>query len=171
MKEAKKILTSRSVYVDGKIVTESKSPIGFMDVITAGENSWRILFDTKGRLMTKVTKNDKVKVCRVEKKTRIKRGKIQFTLHDGKTLADGKGSVGDCLLISLPEGKVTKTYTFETKMSCLIIGGKHVGKKAVIEEIIPGTATRSSQVKCNIDGTISTTLKSYIFPIGDFKLE
>ena len=170
MKEVRKMLTSRSVLVDGRAVTEPKYAIGFMDVITFGDNSWRMLFDEKGRLIAKVTKDDKSKVCRIEKKTRIAGGKIQFTLHDGKALMSKEGKVGDCILISLPDQKQKKVYSVGGKMNCIIIGGKHVGKNAVVEEIIPGTATRPAQVKCDIDGTLSITLKEYIFPVGDFKI-
>ena len=174
MKEVKKILSSRSAYIDGKVVAEPKFPVGLMDMVTIGDKSWRITFSKKGVLIATPSKENKSKICRIEGKTRAQKGKIQFSLHDGKTIMskDGKeGKVGDCLLISLPEAKILKKYPLETKMNCFISGGKHVGKKAVIEEIIPGTATRLAQVKCNIDGILSTTYKGYIFPIGDSKLE
>ncbi|MEM2974112.1 MAG: S4 domain-containing protein [Candidatus Micrarchaeia archaeon] len=170
MKEVKKILASRYVLVDGKVVTNPKFPIGFMDAITVGDKSWRVLFDRKGVLKPVETKDARMKICRIEKKFRIKNGRIQLSLHDGRTLIGEKGNVGDCILISLPEGKVMKLFPLEPKMNCLIIGGKHVAKKAVIEEIIPGTATRMAEVRCDIDGIISTTSREYIFPIGDFKI-
>jgi len=171
MKEVKKILSSRLVYIDGKIVTEPKRAVGFMDVISVGDKSWRVLFDEKGRLIVNNTKNKAEKVCRIERKIRIQKGKIQFSLHDGRTISSNDGKVGDCLLISLPEGKIVKRYPLATKMNCLIIGGKHIGRNAVIEELVSGTATRIPQAKCNIAEVVSTTFRGYIFPIGDFKLE
>jgi len=171
MREARKMLSTRSVFVDGKTIAEQKFPIGLMDVVTVGDRSWRIIFNEMGQIIAKETKDNRTKVCRIEGKIRSKGGKIQISLHDGRTIFSKDGKVGDCMLISLPEGKLVKLYAMEPKMNCMIIGGKHVGKKGVIEEIIPGTATRIPQVKCNLDGVSSTTFKGYIFPIGDFKLE
>ena len=171
MREARKMLSTRSVLVDGKTIAEQKFPIGLMDVVTVGDRSWRIIFNEMGQIIAKETKDNRTKVCRIEGKIRSKGGKIQISLHDGRTIFSKEGKVGDCMLISLPDGKLVKIYAMEPKMNCMIIGGKHVGKKGVIEEIIPGTATRIPQVKCDIGGVSSTTLKGYIFPIGDFKLE
>ena len=171
MKEVRKILSSRSVLVDGRIVTEPKFPVGFMDVISAGDKSWRVLLDGKGRIIAKETKEKGIKICRVENKVIVKKGKLQISTNDGRTLFGQDAKVGDCLIISLPEGKVTKRLPLEVGMKCFIVGGKHVGKKAVIEEIISGSATRLAEVKCNIDGSTSNTFKGYIFPIGDFKVD
>jgi small subunit ribosomal protein S4e len=171
-REAKMILASRSIKVDGKPVAEVKDPVGFMDVITVENNSWRAVYDKKGRIVMLKTKKPNVKLCRVEKKVRTKGGKIQLTLHDGRTVLDFIANVGDSIEISLPDGKPKTRIALASGSSCFIVGGKQVGRSGKIEELIPGTVTRLSEAKCKLeDGAVYTTLKEYVFPITEGVVE
>jgi small subunit ribosomal protein S4e len=166
-KEAKRMLSSRSVRVDGKVVTEMKRPVGLMDVISAGEGSWVLTFDTKGRLEPKETDRKGEKTCKVEKKFRTSRG-VMLTLHDGRAVSyDCK--VGDGLRISLKDGKVIERIPLEVGARCFITGGKHVGHEGVVEELIPGDMTRRAVAKCSIDGVSHVVRTESLFPIGGNK--
>ena len=168
-RESKVILNELTVKLDGIVTTELKHPIGLMDIISVGDKKWRALYDEKGRLVFAETGNPNVKLCRVERKFRSKGGKIQLSLHDGRTVVDFSCNVGDSITISIPDGKAKACNPLKEGAACIIVGGKHVGKTGKIEEIIPGSATRIPEVKCKIGNETYTTLKSYIFPIGDQK--
>jgi len=168
-REAKMILNGRTVRIDGKITTEIKHPVGFMDVLTVGDKSWRAAYDQKGRIIFVETSKPSIKLCRVERKFRTKGGKIQLSLHDGRTIIDFTCNVGDSVSVSLPEGKASACNPLKGGAKCIIVGGKHVGNQGTVEEIIPGSAARIPEVKCKIGAEVYTTLKRYIFPIGDQK--
>lgn len=170
MKEAKQMLHSRNVKVDGAVVVEVKYPVGLMDVVTVGDKNWRILYDSKGRVITTETKNPKSKVCKVEKKFRSKGGEIQMSLHDGRTVKGKECKVGDSFELELPSGKVTKHYPLKVGSKGMIVGGKHVSKFATIEEIHPGTAARPAEAECDTDEGKMKTLLKYLFPLDQSKL-
>jgi len=169
-KESRLMLHERIVKLDGRITTEIKHPVGFMDVLTVGDKHWRAVYDQKGRIIFAETNKSSVKLCRVENKFRTKGGKIQLSLHDGRSLLDFTCRVGDSVLLSIPEGKASACNSLKEGAPCIIVGGKHVGREGRVEEIVPGTATRNPEVKCKIGNEVYTTLKSYIFPTGDHKL-
>mgnify|MGYP003322436974 CR=1 FL=1 len=52
MREAKRILHARSVMVDGKVETDRSRGVGLMDVLTVGEENYRCILDTNGKLRT-----------------------------------------------------------------------------------------------------------------------
>ncbi len=171
-REAKMILSSRGVKVDGVPRVEMKEPVGFMDVLTVGDKSWRALYDSKGRIVLKATAKPAMKFCRVEKKVRIPGGKIQLTLHDGRNVIGYDANVGDSIEIQLPDGKPKTRVKLASGSACYIIGGKQVGRMGTIEDIVPGTITRLSEAKCKLeDGSVYTTLKEYLFPIVEGAVE
>jgi len=168
--EAKQILNSRQVKVDGKVKTEPKEPVGLMDLVTIGDKNWRAILDTKGRITLVESKNPSIKLCRVKNKTKIKGGKMQLTLHDGRTIVDFDANVGDVIQISIPEGKATGKIELKEGALCFLTGGKKVGNKIKIKEITPSSATRNSEIKGELeDGSEAITLTKYAFPItNDF---
>lgn len=171
-REAKIILSNRSILVDGVTRVEMKEPIGFMDVITVGDRNWRAVYDKKGRVVMKKTSKPTIKFCRVERKVRTKGGKIQITLNDGRNIINYNANVGDSVEIELPSGKPKGKVPLSIGSKCFIIGGKQIGRVGTIEELTSGTATRSSEAKCKLeDGTVCLTLKEYIFPILEGAIE
>ncbi|VVB73179.1 30S ribosomal protein S4e [uncultured archaeon] len=171
-RESKLILANRKILVDGIVRVEMKDPVGFMDVITVGEKNWRAILDGKGRIvMAKTTKPD-LKLCQVRKKVRMKGGKVQLTLHDGRNVIGFDAKVGDTVEVSLPDGKPKGKIALKAGSKCFVIGGKKIGRIGTIEELVPGSATRLSEAKCKLeDGIVYTTLKEYLFPITDGTFE
>jgi small subunit ribosomal protein S4e len=136
--EAKKIIKQRHVYVDGRVSTDPKRPIGFMDVIYIKplNKYWRMEI-VNGKLKAVAVNKLDFKYGRVVKKLTIKKGKISIGLHDGKTLlADNSIKVGDTLKISLPDYKILKTIKLAPGALCIIFRGKHKGKLGKLQSII-----------------------------------
>jgi len=111
-----------------------------MDVISIpsmGEQ-YRMLFDSRGKLtLTSIdTEKAKWKLARINDKTSIRGGKMQLNLHDGRNILIDKDvyRTGDVLKIELPGQKILKHLKMEEGNRALVIGGKHEGSLAVIEE-------------------------------------
>ncbi len=135
-REARHILNSRHVFVDGRAVTDPKFPVGLMDVLSMEETKahYRMLVDTRGRmhLMPIEAAEAKWKLCRVENKTTVRGGKTQINLHDGRNVLLEKDAhkSGTTLRLGLPEQKVLGHYDLAEGATALITGGKHVGELA-----------------------------------------
>lgn len=169
MKEARRIIGAKKIYVDGSPETDYKAPVGLMDVISipdSGEN-YRMLFDARGRLtMTPIdSERAKWKLCSVYNKTSIRGGKTQINLHDGRNIIVDKDvyRTGDVLKISLPEQKIIKHLKMEEGNRALVIGGRHRGSLAVVSdyEVIKGPHPNIVRFKEGFE-----TIKDNVFVVG-----
>ncbi len=140
-REAKKILNTKNIIVDGRRIKSSKFPVGLFDVLTiteTGEN-FRGTLDENGQLLFKPIKkeNSKLKASKIIGKTVIRGGKIQINLSDARNIITEKtqNKVGDTLLIEVPEQKVVKHLPLEKGAKILLIAGKHSGDKGTVEKI------------------------------------
>ncbi len=173
-REGEKIIKAGYIKVDNRVIKEPRFPLGFMDTLQVGEKKYRALYDKKGRITLKeIESGEDVKLCRIENKTLVKGGKIQLNLHDGRNILtdNNEYKTGDVLLISLPDQKILKHIPMKEGCAIYVIGGKHTGATGKIKEIIPGTMTRKPQITIESEGKEYTTLKSYVFVIGEEKPE
>ncbi len=168
-KEVKKILNTKEVLVDGRRVKENKFPVGFMDVITIKEtdDSLRIVLDKKGRLKVIPADKDEVqlKLCRVKKKTALKKGRIQVNLSDNKNILTDKNDmkVGDTVLITVPFQEIKQHLPLEKGALIYLIGGKHIGQKGTVDSIEGNKLIYTAAKKKH------ESLKKYAFVIGKGK--
>ena len=117
-----------------------------MDVLTLGEENFRCVLDTNGRLRYRpIPASDADwKVCRIEGKTTIKGGKTQLHLHDGRNILVDDASehkAGDSLKISLPEQNVLDHIKFAEGTRCMLVGGLHIG---ILADVSSHVVKRSS---------------------------
>ncbi|MCD6330718.1 MAG: 30S ribosomal protein S4e [Thermoplasmata archaeon] len=170
-REARKIISAREILVDGKPRRDYKFPCGFMDVISIPKMNlhYRVLFDSKGALSLVEIDEERAKwkLCRIENKTMVKGGKLQLNLHDGRNIVVGENEykTGDVLRISVPEQEILEKIPMEKGILAMIIGGKHTGQIAEIEEVIVTRSPMPNIVK--LKGF--STIKPYVFPIGKDK--
>jgi small subunit ribosomal protein S4e len=140
-REARAILGSRGVLVDGRIVTDPKLGIGVMDVVAlpTTKEHFRMLVDTIGRLRLVPIDAEQAqwKFCRIEGKTTQKGGMIQVNLHDGRNLLLPKNeyATGTTLKVAVPKQTVLGTYPMEPGATVLLIGGQHVGEIGHVERV------------------------------------
>jgi small subunit ribosomal protein S4e len=167
-KEAKFILGSREIMVDGKIVTDHKRPVGFMDVIAIPKTDeyFRVLLDSRGRLrLVRIEKErSEWKLVRIENKTTVRGGRTQLNLHDGRNILLEKDQyrTGDVLKIALPTQKIMDHYPFQEGRVAMIIGGKHAGQVATIKSY---EVTRSPKPNI-VHFDEFSTIKDYVFVVG-----
>lgn len=169
-REANKIVRNNTVMVDGKRISETRRPVGLMDTFAIGETgeSYRMLLDKKGKLALKPISGDeaKLKVCRINRKTTLKKGRIQLGLHDGRTLiAAGNGNyrTGDSLLLKLPEQEIKSHIKLEKKATVYLLGGKHTGFVGMVEDI------KDNKLTVKIGGQTVETMKKFAIAIGKDK--
>lgn len=168
-REARRLVSSRLILVDGKPVRDLKRGMGLMDVLSLKQKKehFRMLIDTKGRLqLVKVdAKQAKWKLARIEGKTTVKGGKVQINLLDGRNILLDKNTykTGDVLKISIPSQKITDHYELTKGNIALLIGGKHVGELARLEKYEKSRNPRENEVV--FEEGFSTSLHN-VFVIG-----
>lgn len=173
-KEAKFILGSRKIFVNGIVRTELNFPVGLFDVISIPENKeyYRVLLDSKGRISFKEIKKEEanMKVCKVKAKHLSKGNKLVITTNDGRNLICDKAvKVNDSLVIDLTSNTVKDVLSFDKGALVYLIGGKHVSAIANVNNITPATMRRNSLVEL-IEGKDSyQTVVSNVFVIGKDK--
>jgi small subunit ribosomal protein S4e len=166
-KEAKQIIKIKDVFVDKRRRTDEKYPVGIMDIIEFPqlEEHYRILLDRKGRLnaVKAGPKEAGTKLARIESKTRIKGGKTQLNMSDGRNIIVDKDeySTGDTLQLSLPDQKILSHIKFEKGMLILLVGGKHSGMIATMEDLNQNKIILKASKNQKLE-----TLKKHAFVIG-----
>ena len=166
-REAKKILHSKLVKVDGAIETDIGRGVGLMDVLTVGDVSYKCVLDTNGKLRYRMitAKEASTKICRVMGKTTIKGAKTQVHLHDGRNLLFNENpeyKTGDSLLISLPDQEVKSHHKFEEGSIAYLTGGNHIGELATVRGKDIKRSSKANEVQFDDFGTIS----DYVFIIS-----
>jgi small subunit ribosomal protein S4e len=171
-REAKRIINTGKILVDGRPRKDYKFPVGFMDVIEIPktEEVYRVLPDVKGRLTlhTIEKENSKFKLCKVSDKTTIKNGKNQLNLHDGRNLISEENiSAGDVINLKIPEQEINEIFEFEEGSTVLVTGGKHTGEIGKVSEIVINKSSNPNTVLIENNKKDSfITLKDYAFVIG-----
>lgn len=171
-REIKKILRTKEILVDKKRVKESKFPVGFMDVLSipTTKEKYRIALDCKGKLKLLPITNEaeeNVKICRIDRKTKVKGGKNQLNMSGNRNLLIEKDDyrVGDSLLLDLPSQKILRHLKLEPGALIFVTGGTRVGNKGIVEKI------EKSKITYATEGEKRLTLKDYAFVIGKDKEE
>ncbi|MBW3003305.1 30S ribosomal protein S4e [Candidatus Woesearchaeota archaeon] len=168
-KETEKILYHKEVLVDGRKVTDKKTIVGLMDVISIPltKEHCRIVLDENGWITSIPVdaKESGLKICKILNK-HVVRGKIQVNLMDGRNILMDKDDykVGDSLLISVPEQKVESHLKFENGCLVYLISGGHIG---VIGTVID---TKDEALVCKTaDNVEFETIKKHAVVIGKDK--
>ena len=171
-REAKRIINSGNVLVDGRVVKDYKFPVGFMDIVDipkTGE-SYRVLLDRKGRLQLDLIEDSSAKLSKIVNKSTIKGGKTQLNLHDGKNVIidEDAYSVGDVICLKVPEQEIVEVYPLQEGATVLVTGGKHTGELGTVSEIIENKSSNPNTIIIeNSAKDEFLTLKDYAFVVGE----
>ncbi len=173
-REARQIISSGEILVDGEAQKDYQYPCGLMDVITLPKlkKHYRILFNQKGRLtlVTIDSKDSEWKLLQIKNKTMLKKGLVQLNLHDGrnKIVKKDEYGTGDVLKISLKDRKIQDVFKFKKGSVSMITGGNHIGEVADIQDLTVVPSSRPNLVSMK-GKTEFSTLTDYVFPIGEKK--
>lgn len=172
-REARRIVSTGQVLVDGVPNKNHKHPVGLMDVVTipATKQSFRILLDRHARLQVVSIKPEEArwKLARIEDKTTVPGGKTQLNLHDGRNILLPKDGykTGDVLKIELPTQKIISAHKMAAGTLGLVVDGAHAGAIAPIVAIEVKKGPYPNMVLLQGDGSEFRTIKHYVFPVGE----
>ena len=168
-REVRKILNDKGVSVDGKVVKDRHFGVGFMDVVQLkdAKKNLRVSLDMKGRsVFLDIPEAETAKkVCKIEGKNVVKGNKLQLCLSDGRNVLAEKNeyAVGDSVVISVPEQKVSSHIPLEKGASVFLMAGRHMGKIGKVEDI------QGDRLWFTADGEKLETLKKFAFAVGKEK--
>jgi len=169
-KEVKRILHLKKCLIDGTVAHDNKRPAGLFDIISLPEAElfYSIGINDKNKLypISITEKESKQKISKVMNKTSLKGGKTQLNTLDGRSfLVDEaiKYSVGDSLIVSLPEQKIVDSLPMKAGAAIVLDAGSHVGVIGTVEAIDGTTIV----VKTN--DNVFSTKRRYAVVIGKDK--
>ncbi|MEM4702704.1 MAG: 30S ribosomal protein S4e [Archaeoglobaceae archaeon] len=115
LREARRIIASGEIMVDGVIRRDYKFPVGLFDVITIPKlnKNYRVVFDEKGRYILREIEDYDRKIYKIVNKTVVKGGRIQLNLFDGTNiLGTNEYKTKDSVLLKIPEKQVIDHLKF-----------------------------------------------------------
>ena len=168
-KEVKKILLSGEIKIDGVTRKDFRFPVGIFDTIDLANSNehFRVVLNQKGHIsLIKINKEEaSFKPCKIMGKTMVN-GKLQLNLYDGKSIIVDKNAykVGDTIMLSLPDHKISKHLKLEKKSSIMLTGGRHIGEIGNVDDVIEKKVIYKDE-KSNL----VQTSKEYAFVVGENK--
>ncbi|MBI2145207.1 30S ribosomal protein S4e [Candidatus Woesearchaeota archaeon] len=167
-KEGKRVLNSKEIAVNGIRRKEEKFMIGLMDVLSIKElgQTFRMLLDRNGvlRLVPIGGSEASIRPCKVTGKRSLKGGKVQLSLHDGRTcLGEASHSTGDTVVFSVPEGKISQHFKLEPGSQAFLIGGNNVGRIGLVNAI------SGDKVTLKVGDAVTEASKRFVFVVGKEK--
>lgn len=168
--EAKQVLMSKNILVNGVRRVDHRFPVGLFDVLSfEGKGIYRrVVLDGRGRLKLIPIKKDEANVvpCKITGKSIIKGGKVQLNFLDGRNILVDKDeySVGDTLLVAVPDNKIKEPVALGKGAFIFLIGGKHMGETGFVEDL----SAKAIMYKDN-EGNVYETYRKYAFALGKTK--
>ncbi|MGC2359696.1 MAG: 30S ribosomal protein S4e [Thermoplasmata archaeon] len=170
-REARILLRSGAVRVDGKVAKDLDRGLGLMDTLSFGaplDSHFRVVKDRRGKLvLVSIPAGEAtVKIGRVRFKHAVRKGRVEVTLHDGRNLLVPSTSayhVGDSLKLEVPSQKVVDHIPLAAGALAYVAGGTHVGELARVERV---EVRNSSQPNLIHFKEGFSTVKEYVFVVG-----
>ncbi len=171
-REARVLLRSGSVRIDGKVASDLTRGVGLLDTVSLAaplDRHFRLVTNHRAKLVLVPIPPPEagVKIGRVRAKHTTKGGRVEVTLHDGRNLlVDAKTpwKVGDSLKIELPGQKVLDHLPLKPGALAYVAGGSHVGELARVERIEVRNSPQPNLV--HFEQGFST-VKEYVYVVGE----
>jgi small subunit ribosomal protein S4e len=170
-REARILVRSGAVRVDGKVWKDLDRGLGLMDTLSLAaplDAHYRVVKNRRGKLVLVAIPSAEatVKIGRVRFKHSVRKGQVEVTLHDGRNLlvpATSPYHVGDSLKLELPSQKVVDHLPLAAGALAYVAGGTHVGELARVERIEVRNSSQPNLVHFK-EGF--STVKEYVFVVG-----
>jgi small subunit ribosomal protein S4e len=170
-REARILLRSGVVRVDGKVARDLDRGLGLMDTLSLAapmDAHYRVVKDRRGKLVLVAIPAAEavVKIGRVRFKHAVKGGRVEVTLHDGRNLlapATTPYHVGDSVKIEVPAQKVVEHLPLAPGSLAFVAGGSHVGQLARVDRVEVRNSSQPNLVHFK-EGF--STIKEYVYVVG-----
>jgi len=170
-REARILLRSGAVRIDGKVSKDLDRGLGLMDTLSFGaplNAHFRVVKDRRGKLILVAipAAEATLKIGRVRFKHAVREGRVEVTLHDGRNLLVPSTSayhVGDSLKLEVPSQKVVDHLPLAAGALAYVAGGSHVSELARVDRVEVRNSSQSNLVHFK-EGF--STVKEYVFVVG-----
>lgn len=172
IKEVKKIINEGKCEVDLRTVNDHRFPLGTFDSLKLGEEFYRIVPSKKGFKLVEIGEKDvKRKLCRIEDKRKLRGGKTQLNLSDGKNILTDRENVDtdSSILLDLEEMKIEDVIKLEEGSKVMITRGKNRGKIADFKKLKVVKGSKPNRVIVEWEGEEIDLPEDLIFPVGKDK--
>lgn len=165
-REARIAIKRGKVLVDGVVRKDPGFPVGLMDVVEIPDEElvFRLVpHDGSPLELLQIPAEEKgLKLCKVVGKLTVKGGRLQYGLHDGRSLLAGNGqdayNTGDTLLLEVPKQAVREVFPLEKGALVLVVKGERAGQLAKVLGLEPGTFSRERMAELELLGGGRTKL-------------
>lgn len=168
LSEAKKIISSGKVFVDGKRVRSIRFPIGLMaGIYLKDEEKFYRLLLSKGVLEPQEINKEEylLKKLKIVRKFRGPKGRIMLSSHDGRVLEGDKAiSIGDTVVFDLSSRSIREVFRLREGADVLITSGKHSGVKGKLKAITEHGNIKEAVLESN--GQELITRADYLMVVG-----
>jgi len=168
-REAKTIINEKNIHVDGVARTDYKHMVGLFDIVSipATNEYYRVLLDTKNRFKLFKEDANAAKLCRINNKTIVKKGRVQLNLHDGtNVLASNDYKTFDTVILDTKEHNIIKHIEYKAGNLAMIVGGEHSGEIGKIKQIRKVRGSGTNMVAISNEKEFET-IENYIYVIGE----
>jgi len=160
--QAKTILRTVPVTVNGKRIYDTDSAVGFMDLLVINGNAFRVMITT-GNTLSVIPAKDQIILQKIVGKTSVAKGKTQINCSSGRTLIVTKDEYKTGDSIALTQNKITAHYPLGKGACVLLTGGSHIGKVGHVDEI------DGQMITITAEGQSFTTAKRHAYVVGTQK--
>lgn len=175
-REARYVASSGKVRVDGVVRRSLNFPVGLMDVVEFNglKKVYRLVPRGGEPLVpVEIPEDEKnLKLCKVVRKTTVRGGVTQYTLHDGRCVLDGGDLAlknGDTCLIEVPSQKIISTVGMKKGVCVLVTTGERAGLLGYVEDLKPGAFARRPAATVSIGAATVELPTSILMPVGEDK--
>ncbi len=168
-KQARMVLNSGSIQVNGNAITDFRYPLGFGDVLyfKPSNEYYKVGVGKKGAVNVEKVSDEQAKeqVFKVIGKYVLRGNREMLKLHNGAVMPSEKG-VRTNDSVKIKDGKISKVIKLEKGARCLVIRGVHASESGTISEIRQGTALRGAVVEIDGKEGKKQTLLDNIMAVG-----
>jgi small subunit ribosomal protein S4e len=135
--QARKVLRTQTVTVNGRRIHDTDSAVGFMDILAVGGKGYRLLINESNTLyLAPVGKDEDIIIQKVRGKTTLTKGRTQIACTSGRTLIVEKtaAKTNDSIVLD-SKGAMTDHLPLAPGATVLLTGGNHIGKVGKVERI------------------------------------
>ena len=178
-REARRIIRTGEVLVDGKVRKKNDFAVGLMDVVVIPKAKKNYQIYRIGETLQPVEISDesaKKKSCRIVNKTVVKGNKVQLNLHDGKNILiekeEDRFRVGDTIIVTIPKYEIDHFIKLEKGTPCYVFKGKHAGAVGILDDVMEMPRGTPADAKLKHEGEELITRKEYLLAVTkDFKVK
>lgn len=174
-KEAKYIINNQEILINGKKVTDIKSPVGLFDVveIKSINQKFVVLFNEFGRLNLVDTKDDLI-YLKVSGKKMTPGKKFQLNFMNGFNLVVNEKSfngvkVNDTVVYDFVKKKVSNVLNLKEGNVVYVFDGKFKGSFGQVKSFTHYNGIAKDLVEVEVEGKSHATAKEFCYVIGSKK--